>query len=127
MSVNSRATLSGTVVKVEGYLNTTGALVAREIRVRWPEGPLLAVNHAGAIPYFVGSPTIDMVGLDSSIIQHPKTWEASGHTATFADPMVDCSETNQPAQVNGPISRAAMAAWLGTPRRVSASSITSSW
>jgi len=39
---------------------------------------------------------IDMVGLDSSIIQHPKTWEASGHTATFADPMVDCSETNQP-------------------------------
>ena len=30
---------------------------------------------------------VDMVGLDSSIIQHPKTWEASGHTATFADPM----------------------------------------
>ncbi len=39
---------------------------------------------------------IDMVGLDSSIIQHPKTWEASGHTATFADPMVDCSEAGQP-------------------------------
>jgi len=33
---------------------------------------------------------IDMVGLDSSIIQHPKTWEASGHTATFADPMRRC-------------------------------------
>jgi glycyl-tRNA synthetase len=42
-----------------------------------------------------GSP-IDMVGIDTSIIQHPKTWEASGHTATFADPMVDCSETKQP-------------------------------
>ena len=39
---------------------------------------------------------VEMVGLDSSIIQHPKTWEASGHAATFADPMVDCSETNQP-------------------------------
>ncbi len=39
---------------------------------------------------------VDMVGLDSSIIQHPKTWEASGHTATFADPMVDCNETKQP-------------------------------
>ena len=39
---------------------------------------------------------IDMVGLDSSIIQHPTTWKASGHTATFADPMVDCSETGQP-------------------------------
>ena len=30
---------------------------------------------------------VDIVGLDSAIIQHPKTWEASGHTATFADPM----------------------------------------
>src|SRR4051812_24440821 len=36
---------------------------------------------------------IDMVGLDSSIIQHPKTWEASGHVATFTDPMVDDRET----------------------------------
>jgi glycyl-tRNA synthetase len=33
-----------------------------------------------------------MVGLDSSIIQHPKTWEASGHTATFADPMRKCAK-----------------------------------
>ena len=31
-----------------------------------------------------------MVGLDSAIIQHPKTWEASGHAATFADPMRKC-------------------------------------
>ncbi|CAN5495393.1 glycine--tRNA ligase [soil metagenome] len=38
---------------------------------------------------------VDMVGLDSAIIQHPTTWVASGHTATFADPMVDCSETGQ--------------------------------
>jgi glycyl-tRNA synthetase len=39
---------------------------------------------------------IDMVGLDSAVIQHPTTWKASGHTATFADPMVDCAETGQP-------------------------------
>lgn len=32
---------------------------------------------------------VDMVGLDSSIIQHPKTWVASGHVAGFNDPMVD--------------------------------------
>ena len=36
---------------------------------------------------------IDMVGLDSSIIQHPRTWKASGHVDTFTDPMVDCRET----------------------------------
>ena len=31
----------------------------------------------------------DMVGLDSQIILHPKTWEASGHVSSFADPMVE--------------------------------------
>jgi len=32
----------------------------------------------------------DVVGLDSSIITHPRTWDASGHTENFSDPMVDC-------------------------------------
>jgi glycyl-tRNA synthetase len=32
----------------------------------------------------------DIVALDSAIIQHPKTWEASGHLAGFTDPLVDC-------------------------------------
>ncbi len=32
----------------------------------------------------------DVVGLDSAILQNPRVWEASGHVATFADPMVDC-------------------------------------
>ncbi|MGD0542002.1 MAG: glycine--tRNA ligase, partial [Tepidisphaeraceae bacterium] len=38
---------------------------------------------------------IEMVGLDSAIIQNPKTWVASGHAAGFADPMVDDKETKQ--------------------------------
>jgi glycyl-tRNA synthetase len=32
----------------------------------------------------------DIVGLEATIIMHPKIWEASGHTSTFSDPMVDC-------------------------------------
>lgn len=32
----------------------------------------------------------DVVGLDTSIIAHPQTWVASGHVASFNDPMVDC-------------------------------------
>ncbi|HEX8965111.1 MAG TPA: glycine--tRNA ligase, partial [Patescibacteria group bacterium] len=32
----------------------------------------------------------DIVGLDASLISHPKIWEASGHTAGFADAMIDC-------------------------------------
>ena len=31
----------------------------------------------------------DMVGLDSAIIMHPRVWEASGHTATFNDMLVE--------------------------------------
>ncbi len=34
----------------------------------------------------------DMVGLDSSIILHPKTWEASGHVAGLTDAMVECKD-----------------------------------
>jgi glycyl-tRNA synthetase len=32
----------------------------------------------------------DVVALDSAIMQHPRTWEASGHLAGFTDPLVDC-------------------------------------
>ncbi len=34
----------------------------------------------------------DIVGLDSAIIQNPRTWETSGHVAGFTDPMVDCKK-----------------------------------
>src|SRR5687768_10332450 len=36
---------------------------------------------------------VDMVGLDSSIIQNPRAWVASGHVGGFSDPMVDDRET----------------------------------
>jgi glycyl-tRNA synthetase len=32
----------------------------------------------------------DIVALDSAILQHPRTWEASGHLEGFTDPLVDC-------------------------------------
>ncbi len=34
----------------------------------------------------------DMVGIDGTILLHPKTWKASGHVDTFNDPMVDCKD-----------------------------------
>src|ERR1051325_5995207 len=37
----------------------------------------------------------DVVALDSAIIQHPRTWEASGHLAGFTDPLVDCRTCGQ--------------------------------
>jgi glycyl-tRNA synthetase len=32
----------------------------------------------------------DVEGIDSAIVTHPRTWEASGHIQHFSDPMVDC-------------------------------------
>lgn len=32
----------------------------------------------------------NMYGVDAAILMNPKTWEASGHVATFADPLVEC-------------------------------------
>ncbi|HEY1074509.1 MAG TPA: glycine--tRNA ligase [Patescibacteria group bacterium] len=34
----------------------------------------------------------DMVGIESSIIMHPRVWDASGHTETFTDPLVECTK-----------------------------------
>jgi glycyl-tRNA synthetase len=39
--------------------------------------------------------SVDMVGIDTAIIQNPKTWVASGHVGGFSDPMVDDRETKQ--------------------------------
>ena len=32
----------------------------------------------------------DIVGLDAGILMHPKTWQASGHIASFSDTYLDC-------------------------------------
>ncbi len=34
----------------------------------------------------------DIEGLDAAILMHPRVWEASGHVAGFADPLVDCRQ-----------------------------------
>jgi len=34
----------------------------------------------------------NIVGLDSAIIQNSKIWEASGHLASFSDPLVECKK-----------------------------------
>ncbi|GMR02976.1 MAG: glycine--tRNA ligase [Acidimicrobiia bacterium] len=36
----------------------------------------------------------DVVGIDSAILQSPQVWIASGHVASFSDPLVECRECN---------------------------------
>ena len=37
----------------------------------------------------------DVYGLDSTIIHNPKVWQASGHTASFTDPLRECKACHQ--------------------------------
>ena len=59
----------------------------------WDYGPLgveLKNNIKSAWWRSVVQERDDVVGLDSAIVMNPNVWRASGHTDTFADPMVDC-------------------------------------
>ena len=61
----------------------------------WDFGPLgvmLKKNLMDAWWHYFVEMRDDMYGVDAAIIMNPKTWEASGHTATFADPLVECKE-----------------------------------
>src|SRR6188472_2185317 len=53
-----------------------GVLLKENVKARWLEAMVQERD--------------DIVALDSSIILHPKIWEASGHVAGFTDPLVDC-------------------------------------
>jgi glycyl-tRNA synthetase len=64
----------------------------------WDYGPLgveLKKNIKDAWWRAVVQQRDDMVGLDSSILMHPKVWEASGHLEGFSDPLVECKECHK--------------------------------
>ena len=64
----------------------------------WDYGPLGAELKRNVKEHWWRSMTQergDVVGLEATIIMHPKIWEASGHTSTFSDPMVDCLLTGK--------------------------------
>ena len=53
-----------------------GVLLKDNVKARWLEAMVQERD--------------DIVALDSSIILHPRVWEASGHVSGFTDPLVDC-------------------------------------
>src|SRR5688572_25921386 len=63
-----------------------GVLLKNAIRDHWWKNMVLCP------PIGPDGHPIEMVGLDSSIIQHPKTWVASGHVGGFSDPMSTCRQ-----------------------------------
>ena len=68
------------LVNLEGELTSVSSQVGRWLRGQPPRGALIAVNHAGAVPYYSDLPTIDMAGLsDKHIARVPgarhKKWD----------------------------------------------------
>lgn len=60
-----------------------------------PLGVLLKNNVKAAWWRAVVTQRADMVGMDAAILMAPQAWVASGHVATFHDPLVDDKNTNQ--------------------------------
>lgn len=66
-----------------------GAQLKKNLRDAWWTDVVMLGCNGQSGPD--GNP-VEIVPLDSSIIQNPKVWEASGHVGGFNDPMVDCRE-----------------------------------
>ncbi len=81
-----------TLAKRRGFVFQAGEIYGGT-RSAWDYGPLGAELKENIRQQwwqtFVRSRS-DMVGLDSSIILPKAVWEASGHVATFTDPLVEC-------------------------------------
>jgi glycyl-tRNA synthetase len=66
-----------------------GVLLKNNIRDWWWHNMVLSP------PLGPDGHPVDMVGIDTAIIQNPRTWIASGHVGGFSDPMVDDRESKQ--------------------------------
>ena len=67
-------------------------------RSTWDYGPLgvlLKRNVKDAWWRAMVQERDDVVGLDAAILMAPRVWEASGHIATFTDPLVDCKHCKE--------------------------------
>ena len=64
----------------------------------WDYGPLgselkMNIRKMWWKKFVQESPT--NVGIDAAIMMNPKVWEATGHVATFNDPLIDCKHCKQ--------------------------------
>ena len=75
-----------------------GSEVYGGMRGTWDYGPLGLVLKRKIMnewwDFFVENRE-DMFGVDAAIIMNPKVWKASGHAATFADPLVEDLKTGE--------------------------------
>ncbi|MCC6417441.1 MAG: glycine--tRNA ligase [Gemmataceae bacterium] len=70
-----------------------GAELKRNVKEAWWQDMVTAHDDLSTLP---GAPSpYEMVGLDCSIIMHPRVWKSSGHYDLFHDFMIDCRESKK--------------------------------
>ncbi len=81
---------SETAISFNGFWDygPLGAQLKKNLRDAWWNDVVMMGCNGQSGPD--GKP-VEIVPIDSCIIQHPKVWEASGHLAGFADPMQKCT------------------------------------
>ena len=94
--MNERATMEKVVnlCKRRGFIFPSSEIYGG-LGSTWDYGPVgveLKRNVKEAWWKAVVTGRTDTVGLDASILMHPRVWEASGHVAGFSDPLVECKE-----------------------------------
>lgn len=109
------------LAKRRGFVYPTSAIYGG-LANSYDYGPLGAqllknIKDAWWQSFIVSRP--DMVGLDSQIMLHPRTWEASGHVTSFSDPLVEDVKTNKRYRADHLIK-----AWLETQTDPSLQSIS---
>ncbi len=86
-----------TLCKTRGFI-FPGSDIYGGLANSWDYGPLgveLKNNIKQAWWKKFVTSRLDMVGLDAALLMNPKVWEASGHLATFTDPLVECKSCHE--------------------------------
>ena len=85
------------LAKRRGFVYPCGEIYGGT-RSAWDYGPLgveLKENNKRQWWRSMVTGRDDVVGLDSSVILPTRTWEASGHVATFSDPLTECQSCHK--------------------------------
>lgn len=97
MSINVTMEKLVTLAKTRGFV-FPGSEIYGGLANSWDYGPLgveLKNNIKQTWWKMFVQERLDMVGIDAALIMNPNVWEASGHIATFSDPLVECKKCHE--------------------------------
>ncbi len=83
-----------------------GSEIYGGLRGTWDYGPLgseLKFNLKQAWWEYMVRDRENVFGVDASIMMNPRVWEASGHVASFTDPLVECKTCNERFRADKPV------------------------